>query len=161
MPSLSTAVAFAVPCQKPTHAGKWLFSGGKFFFLCAVICSCCRTPQCNTLLLHWSDPSFLNLSFVYVEACLEATAQMLLNSTVKCFYNLFLRLNFIGGKLSEQWLPVSNGFVYIWSDPFQIYKQFCSTVSVSLQRHITPTWVLFTRINNALPVWRRMEVQPV
>lgn len=41
-------------------------------------------------------------SFVYVMLVLETTAQTLLHSTVKCFYNLFLRLNFIRSQLSEQ-----------------------------------------------------------
>lgn len=48
---------------------------------------------------HWTTTRYIGqthmmksfyLSFVYVEPRLEATAQTLLNSAVKCFYNPFL-----------------------------------------------------------------------
>lgn len=97
------------------------------------------TGSCLICVLRWSDPynDILNLSFVYAELFLEATAQTLLNSTVKCFYNLFLCLNFIRPILGEQWLRLLS--LYMVSFNWNIQKGFCPSVSVYLDQ--IPTWI--------------------
>lgn len=87
------------------------------------------------------------LSLVYVMLILETTAHALLNSTVKCFYNLFLRLNFIRSQLSEQWPKRSlrNCFFYIWAYSLEIHKIVSSYCFCLCEPHAVPSGILSTR----------------